>query len=60
MKCPLCDLEMVIKEKHRKIENDDTPDKETKVYIIHDMTCRNRKCNNYNKVVEQVKDEVKF
>lgn len=40
--------------------NDDTPDKETKVFVEHDMSCRNKTCPNFEKVVDTVRNEMKL
>lgn len=40
------------------VENDDTPDKETKLFVEHDMACRNKTCANYEKVVETIRNEL--
>lgn len=42
------------------VENDDTPDIETKLYTEHDMTCRNKSCSNFGKVVETIRNEIKL
>lgn len=54
MQCPLCKLEMRIKKARNIVEIiDDTPH----LYIDMDMSCRNRDCENYEKVVETVRSE---
>jgi len=58
MKCPLCQVEMRITRSRNVIENDDTPNEETKLYVEHDMTCLNRSCSNYETVVETVRNEI--
>ena len=58
MKCPLCDLEMRITHSRNVVENDDTPDRETKLYKIQDMSCMNKNCLNYERVVDSVKTEL--
>lgn len=60
MKCPLCSLEMSIQASRNVVENDTTPDKETKLFIEHDMTCRNSKCPNHWKVVSIIKNQLKI
>lgn len=40
------------------VENDDTPDKATKLFVEHDMSCRNKSCVNYGKVVETLRNEL--
>lgn len=58
MKCPLCQVELRISRSRNVVENDDTPDVPTKLYIEQDMTCLNKQCRNYEKVVETVKSEL--
>lgn len=60
MKCPLCNLEMGSLANRMVVENDDTPEKETKLYIEHEMSCRNKTCANYGKVVETIRNEIKL
>ena len=60
MQCPICRLEMSIQSSRHKVENDDTPDKETKLFIEQDMTCRNKQCPNHGKVVETVRNPIKL
>lgn len=40
------------------LENDDTPDVETKLYREMDLSCVNEKCPNNGKVVETIKNEL--
>lgn len=58
MKCPLCQVEMRITRSANVLENDDTPDKPTKLYTEQDFTCFNRNCENYDKVVETERVEL--
>lgn len=58
MKCPLCQVEMAISRSRNIVENDDTPDKETKLYVAQDLSCVNKNCENYDTVVETVKNEL--
>lgn len=58
MKCPLCQVELRITRSRNVVENDDTPDTATKLYIEQELSCLNRNCNNFNKVVETVKNEI--
>lgn len=60
MKCPLCRLEMSILASRHKVINDTTPDAETKLFIEHDMTCRNKQCPNHGKVVEIIQNPIKL
>ena len=52
MKCPLCNIEMRIIKSRMVVENDDTPDEDTKLFVEQDLTCLNKNCANYNTVVE--------
>ena len=58
MKCPLCNLEMRITRTRNILENDNTPDAETKLFVEQDLSCVNENCNNHNKIVETVRHEV--
>jgi len=58
MKCPLCQVEMRIARSFNTVENDDTPDKPTKLYVVQNMSCVNKACANYDKDVETVKTEI--
>lgn len=58
MKCPLCQVEMRITRSLNRVENDDTPDAETKLFTLQELTCMNKACANYEKVVETVKTEL--
>lgn len=52
MFCKVCNCELGVSRMRTIAENDDTPDKETKVYIEHEFSCRNKACTEYGKVVE--------
>ena len=58
MQCPLCHVEMKITNSYIQLENDDTPDLPTRVFIMQDLSCVNRECTNYNTVVETSKGEM--
>ena len=58
MKCPLCRVEMRITKTRNILENDNTPDAETKLYVEQDLSCLNKNCSNYEKVVETVRTEI--
>lgn len=51
MQCPKCRLEAVISNSKYVIENDTTPDEETKLYIEQEFSCRNPQCTEYGKVI---------
>lgn len=40
------------------VENDNTPDAETKLFIEHEMTCVNKNCSNYNTVVKTIRNQL--
>lgn len=58
MKCPLCQVEMRITRSRNVVENDDTPDKQTKLFVEQDLSCMNKSCKNYQTVVSTVKSEI--
>ena len=58
MKCPLCQVEMRITRSRNVVENDDTPNAPTKLFVEQEISCLNKNCNNYNTVVETVKSEI--
>ena len=58
MKCPLCSVEMRITKTRNILENDNTPDAETKLYVEQDLSCLNKNCSNYEKVVKTVRTEI--
>ncbi len=54
MKCPLCELEMRMKRTRNIVEIiDDTPH----LYREMEITCVNDKCQNYEKIVETIREE---
>ena len=58
MKCPLCKTEMRITSTRYVTENDDTDTLDTKLFIEQDLSCRNKNCSNFEKVVEATKTEI--
>ena len=58
MKCPLCQVEMRISRSRNIVENDDTPDIPTQLFIEQELSCMNKNCANYEKVVQTVKNEL--
>ena len=58
MKCPLCQVEMRISRSRNIVENDDTPDTETKLYVEQELVCMNKNCSNYEKAVKTVRNEI--
>ncbi len=57
MECPICKVEMAIIKSRNVVENDNTPDLPTKLFVEMDLSCRNRNCENFGKVVETIKEE---
>lgn len=60
MKCPLCSVEMRITKTRNILENDNTPDAETKLFVEQDLSCLNKNCSNYEKVVKTVRSEIQI
>ena len=60
MKCRLCQLELRITKSRNVVENDDTPDEPTKLYVEQELSCLNKNCQNYNQVVETVRSELEI
>lgn len=58
MKCSLCNVEASISKTYNKVEGDDSPYTETKVYTVQEVSCRNKNCDNYNKVIAVVKHKL--
>ena len=58
MKCPLCNVEMRILRSRMVVENDDTPDVPTKLFVEQEFSCLNKGCANYESTVETMKNEI--
>lgn len=58
MKCPLCQVELRISRSRNVLENDDTPEEPTKLFVEHELTCLNKNCSNYEQTVQTVKNEL--
>lgn len=58
MKCPICDVEMAISSSRYHVEGDTRADSKTILYHEQDMSCRNKNCKNYKKVVETVRNKL--
>lgn len=58
MKCPKCNLEMRIVKTRNILENDNTPDAETKLFVEQDLSCVNKNCSNFQQIVKTVKNEI--
>ena len=60
MKCQQCQLELRIVKSRNVLENDDTPDEPTKLFVEQDLSCLNKNCPNYNQVVQTVRSELEI
>lgn len=60
MQCPKCKIEAAIVKSGYTTVNDDTPDKETELYINQEYACRNPACDNYKKVIGTVKNPLRL
>lgn len=58
MKCPKCQVELRITRSRNVIENDNTPDAETKLFVEQELTCLNKDCENFETVVKTVRNEL--
>lgn len=58
MKCPSCDTELRIIKSAYVTERDDTPDAPTRLFIEQSLACRNRNCENENKIVSVTRNEI--
>lgn len=60
MKCPLCQVELRITKSRNVVENDDTPNEPTRLFVEQDLSCLNKSCAYYNTVVETVRNELEI
>lgn len=60
MLCPLCKVEMAISSSRYKVENDTSAEAETKLFMVQELTCRNRQCPNFGNVVETRKNSLQL
>jgi len=58
MQCPKCKLELFIDKTRYVVEDDNTDEKETRLYYEQDMVCRNKECANFGKVLDTVRSEL--
>ena len=58
MKCPKCQVELRIIHSRNVLENDDTPDVPTKLYMEQDLTCLNKNCEDFETIVKTVRNEL--
>lgn len=59
MECPKCNIVCRVGKTYYRTVDDDTPDKPTRIFLCHDMVCRNRACSEYNTVVDTLEFEQK-
>lgn len=55
MLCPICKVEMSIKGRHNVLKTD--TDGKPHLFLQLDLSCRNKKCANYDKIVETSETE---
>jgi len=60
MKCPRCNIEARISRSRYVTENDDNPDKQTKLFLEQSFTCRNPQCTDYGKVIRTVRNPLRL
>lgn len=58
MKCPQCQVELRISRSRNVVENDTTPEEDTKLYVEQDLICLNKNCKNYQRVVHTSRTEI--
>lgn len=58
MQCPKCDCEMSVVNGYNVVENDDTPEKETKLYRVVQHKCLNKKCSNKDVYTQRIELEL--
>ena len=56
MKCPLCQVEMRISRSRNIVEYDEEK-KEPHLFVEQELSCMNKNCQNYEKVVETTRNE---
>lgn len=58
MLCSKCNTAAQIRSAKTFVENDDTPDKKTEVFLIQEFVCRNSRCEMNGKTVGEVKHKL--
>lgn len=58
MLCPFCKCEMRHENPHYTFENDDAPDKKTRLFMETDFVCRNKACISYGMKQEKKRVEI--
>lgn len=56
--CPICKQPLYVKSGGYKAKNDDTPDKETKIYLIQYQYCGNKECKNVGEIVGTIEHKM--
>lgn len=51
-RCKDCGNELRVAGSRYTVENDDTPDRETKLFVVLTMECVNPQCSSYEKKVD--------
>ena len=59
MVCPKCNTLAAIGATKYVTENDDSPEKATKLFIEQQFKCRNPQCRDFGKVIGTKKNELK-
>lgn len=60
MQCPLCKLEGRIDATRYVVEDDDSKEKETKLFFEQDIKCVNKDCPNHNKIFTTIKSPMEI
>lgn len=60
MVCKVCGCELGATKMRMVVENDNTPDRETKLFTEHDWACHNKRCSEVGKVVETTRTETQL
>jgi len=58
MQCPICKTEMMISSTSTAVDGDKSPDTPTKIYTVQQLSCRNKQCENFGKVVQEVRTKI--
>ncbi len=58
MKCPYCEIEGVISGVKTQVEGDSSPETQTQVFTVQDITCRNPQCSHFEQKVAEVKHQI--
>lgn len=58
MQCPICKTEMRITSVRTEVVGDESKDRQTEVYTVQELVCRNKQCQNYGKAVDTVRTKI--